>query len=115
MISLTKEERLVLVCLCLVLLLGISTNYFLKQNPITRNFFSATDSDMPSHLKLDINKVTYDELASIPHVGAQTAKNIIAYREENGSFTNLDELNNVPRMGKRKFQMIQKYLKVSPR
>ena len=110
MISLTKEERLVLICLGLVLLLGISTNYFLKKNPITRNFFSVTGIDTPNHLKLNVNKATYDDLVSIPYVGAQTAKNILLYREEHGDFVDVDELKSVPGVGAFKLRTIQKYL-----
>jgi competence protein ComEA len=111
MIALTKEERLVVVSLGLVLLLGISTNYFLKKNPITKRFFAAQKSDMPEHLKIDVNKATYDELAAIPYLGAKTAKNIIFYRDANGAFADLEDLKNVSGVGDYKFRTIQKYLK----
>lgn len=112
MFALTKEERLVLISLGLVFLLGISTNYFLKKNPITKNFFVVQKSSMPEYLKINVNKATYDDLAGIPHLGQQTAKNIIAYREENGPFENIEELKEISGIGNLKFQTAGKYLRI---
>lgn len=111
MIILTKEERLVAASLGAVLLLGVCTHYGLKKCPATKNFFAVAASDMPAHLKMNINKASSDELAAIPYLGAKTAENIVSYRDENGGFDDLDELRRVPGIGDHKFQTIRKYLK----
>lgn len=112
MLSLTKEERLVLVCLGVVLLLGISANYAFKKNPTARKFFNITDGEAPGYLKIDVNKVAYEELSAVPYIGEKTAKSILLFREEKGRITDLNELKNVKGIGKFKFKIIEKYLTV---
>lgn len=46
-----------------------------------------------------INSATAEELQTLPGIGEATAANIIAYRDENGSFTSLDDLDNVSGIG----------------
>ncbi len=111
MIIFTKEERLVVISLGAVLLLGVCTHYGLKKCSVTKNFFAIAASDMPEHLKMNINKASSDELAAIPNLGAKTAENIVSYRDENGDFEDLDELRRVPGVGDYKFRTIRKYLK----
>lgn len=50
---------------------------------------------------IKINEVTADELAAykIAGVGAATAENIVAYRDENGPFRNFEDLDKAPRVG----------------
>ncbi len=49
---------------------------------------------------VDINTATQSELESIKGLGPSKAKAIIAYREKNGGFKTLDELDNVKGFGK---------------
>jgi len=46
-----------------------------------------------------INRATEEELQTLPGIGAVTAANIIDYREANGAFTSLEDLDNVPGIG----------------
>ena len=114
MMSLTKEERLVLVCLGVVLLLGISADYLLKKSPTARSFFNITDGEAPGYLKVDVNTVAYEELSTIPYIGEKTAQSILLFREEKGRITDLNALKSVKGIGKFKFKIIEKYLTVRP-
>ena len=114
MLSLTKEERLTLVCLGAVLLLGILANYLLKVNPASKKFFNSASDEVPRHLKVDANKATYDELLSIPYIGEKIAESILKLREEKGRFTDLSDIRYIKGVGKFKFSIIEKYLTIGP-
>lgn len=46
-----------------------------------------------------INRATVEELMTLPNIGQVTAERIIAYREENGNFTSLEDLDKVEGIG----------------
>jgi competence protein ComEA len=48
---------------------------------------------------LDLNTATQAELEALPDIGEATAQDILAYREENGPFTSVDQLDEVPGIG----------------
>ena len=54
--------------------------------------------------KIDINSATATELRRLPGIGEVLSKAIIDYREANGSFKNIHEIKNVPRIGDRLFE-----------
>lgn len=43
-----------------------------------------------------LNESNYEELAQIPEIGSNLAKEIIAYREKHGKLKDWDELNDLP-------------------
>ncbi len=114
MLSLTKEERLAFVCLGAVLLLGILSNYLLKTNFATKKFLNSAGSEVPGHLKIDVNKATLEDLVGIPYVGDKTAQSILRLREEKGRLKDLSDIRYIKGVGKFKFDIIEKYLTVVP-
>lgn len=56
---------------------------------------------------VDINAARADELAYLPGIGEGLAERIIAYRDENGPFSGLDELMNVDGIGEGKLAAIR--------
>lgn len=62
--------------------------------------------------KLDINAATALELESLPGIGEVLAQRIVAYREENGSFTAVEELMNVEGIGDKKFEALENLVEV---
>ena len=62
---------------------------------------------------VDLNTASYSLLNYISGIGNATAKNIIVYREENGSFTNRKELLNVKKLGKKTFEQCAGFVKIN--
>jgi competence protein ComEA len=62
--------------------------------------------------KIDINRAEAWLLEALPDVGATTAQNIIAYRQANGPFQNIDDLLKVPGIGPSTLAKIAPYIAV---
>lgn len=54
----------------------------------------------PAFAAVNVNTATQSELESVKGLGPAKAKAIIAYRETNGGFKSLEDLNNVKGFGK---------------
>lgn len=63
---------------------------------------------------ININTATEAELDTIPGVGPATAKNIIAYRTDNGPYTIIEDLKKVDRIGEKTFEKLKSYITVNP-
>ena len=61
---------------------------------------------------VDLNTASVRLLNYVSGIGNTTAKNIISYREENGSFTSRSELLNVKKLGKKTFEQCAGFIKV---
>ena len=61
---------------------------------------------------VDLNTASYSLLNHVSGIGKSTAKNIIEYRDENGSFTNRKELLNVKKLGKKTFEQCAGFVKI---
>lgn len=57
--------------------------------------------------KYNVNEATREDLMKIKGVGSQIATDIITYRNENGPFTYLEELQKVRGIGKSTFESIK--------
>lgn len=61
---------------------------------------------------VDLNTASYSLLNYVSGIGNTTAKNIISYREENGSFSSRDELLNVKKLGKKTYEQCAGFVKI---
>ncbi|MCP4154072.1 MAG: RNA-binding transcriptional accessory protein [bacterium] len=57
-----------------------------------------------NHVGVEVNTASYHLLKYVSGIGNTLAKNIVAFRDENGMFKNRDELNKVRMFGARAFQ-----------
>ncbi len=61
---------------------------------------------------VDLNTSSYSLLSYVSGVNSAIAKNIVAYREENGEFTDRKQLLKVPKLGKKAFEQCAGFLRV---
>ncbi|MEW6120899.1 MAG: helix-hairpin-helix domain-containing protein [Pseudomonadota bacterium] len=67
---------------------------------------------MPAFATVNVNTATQSELEAVKGLGPAKAKAIIAYREANGKFKSLDDLNNVKGFGKATIDKLKSELSV---
>ncbi len=60
---------------------------------------ASTSSSNATGGKINLNTATAEELQKIPGVGPSMAQAIIEYRNKNGRFQKLEDVDNVPRVG----------------
>lgn len=68
----------------------------------------------PAFAAVNINTATQSELEVVKGLGPAKAKAIIMYREANGGFKHLDELDNVKGFGKASIDKLKEELSVGP-
>lgn len=61
---------------------------------------------------ININTATQTELETLPGIGPSLALQIINYRNENGKFSNIEDIKNVSGIGESKFNNIKKYITI---
>lgn len=70
------------------------------------------DNNNGKEKKVNINTANQNELDSLPGIGPSIAERIIEYRQENGNFSKIEDLQNVKGIGDAKFQDIKEYVTV---
>ncbi len=68
--------------------------------------------DSVNAVGVDVNTASPSLLRRVSGLTAVTAKNIVAYREENGAFTTRKQLGKVPKLGPKAFQQCAGFLRV---
>lgn len=68
----------------------------------------------PAFAALNINTATQSELEAIKGLGPEKAKAIVMYREANGNFKQIDELDKVKGFGKASINKLKGELTVGP-
>ena len=72
----------------------------------------AVVEDCVNAVGIDVNTASKNLLQQISGLNATTAKNIVAYREENGPFTSRAQLKKVPKLGPKAFQQCAGFLRI---
>ena len=68
--------------------------------------------DCVNAVGVDLNTASQSLLKQVSGLTAATAKNIVAYREENGPFTSRAQVKKVPKLGPKAFQQCAGFLRV---
>lgn len=72
----------------------------------------AVVEDCVNAVGVDVNTASRSLLEQVSGLTAATAKNIVAYREENGPFASRAQLKKVPKLGPKAFQQCAGFLRV---
>ncbi len=73
---------------------------------------SGVVEDCVNAVGVDANTASPSLLQQVSGLNATTAKNIVAYREENGPFTGRTQLKKVPKLGPKAFQQCAGFLRI---
>ena len=68
--------------------------------------------DCVNAVGVDVNTASISLLQQISGLNSTTAKNVVAYREENGAFTARNQLKKVPKLGPKAYQQCAGFLRV---
>ena len=68
--------------------------------------------DCVNAVGVDVNTASRSLLEQVSGLTAATAKNIVAYREENGPFTSRSQLKKVPKLGPKAFEQCAGFLRI---
>ncbi len=72
----------------------------------------AVVEDCVNAVGVDANTASRSLLQQVSGLTAATAKNLVAYREENGPFTSRGQLKKVPKLGPKAFQQCAGFLRI---
>lgn len=79
--------------------------YFTEQNNSVSHYMS-------NHDKIKVNLATQAELETLPGIGATKAQAMIEYREANGLFNTIDDLEKVNGIGKKTVEQLSEHVVV---
>ena len=68
--------------------------------------------DCVNAVGVDVNTASVSLLQQVSGLNSTTAKNVVAYREENGAFTARSQLKKVPKLGPKAYQQCAGFLRV---
>ena len=103
MFNLTPDERKVILFLITVALIGLGINFTIKINSPIKKFITVE----ANIAKLNINRVSLEDLLQGQCVSPALAKKIIAYRNAHGLFQNFEELKEVKGIGDYRYEKLK--------
>ena len=108
MFNLTRQEKIVLLFIASSVFAGISISYLAKHNAPFKNYFASLSRDARnSPSPVNLNKATLDELIALPGVGPELGERIIDYRNSQGSFKAIEDIQKVKGFGEKKFEQLK--------
>lgn len=108
MLSLTRQERQVVLFLISVALTGAGIDFFVKRySPVKTMANFSRDIG-----KINLNTADRDLLINIPGIGEKLAQRILEYRNKNSSFGDIEELRNIKGITAYRYEKIKDYLVV---
>jgi len=129
-LALTRSEQRVLLFLSATLIVGAGIRLYQDTFPTKRQFdyrsidssFAvfkdrlATDSLRKKQLRpgetVNINSASKEELIALPGIGATLAERIISYRENEGEFGSIEDLQKVKGISKKKLEKLKPHVTV---
>lgn len=131
--SFTPQESKAIVFLVVVLLIGSGVTLYKKYHPDfapelllrkerTREneFIETTKSSTIEEIKsfthseekINLNTATLEELETLPGIGKELGKRILDYREKQGGFYTVDELQKIKGIGPKTFEKLKNRVSV---
>ena len=89
-----------------------TTQLFPNEEHIRQTIGVASSTDGFYNNQIDINTASADLLSMLPGVGKTIAERIVSYRQANGLFKSIQDLERVPGLGEKTIETIAKYITV---
>jgi len=99
---------------------SVSDSIFLERSKKATSKTPTTDSAQTTRTRnsrksslqrtININIATKQELMHLPGIGEAYAERIIIYRDDNGPFTSVEQLEKVKGIGKKKLEQLRPYV-----
>jgi len=110
--NLEKPERLIIIFLACILLLGIGVSSYNRSHPAVDvkigKFDPASVAGEPAVTgKININTSGTEELSRLAGIGTVLAGRIIAYRSSEGPFASVEDIKKVKGVGPALFEKIK--------
>jgi uncharacterized protein len=80
--------------------------------PLLKQKLNEVVASCVNHVGVELNTASYPILSHVSGLGLTLAKNIVTYREVNGSFTERKQLLKVPKMGKKTYEQAAGFLRI---
>lgn len=139
MFTFNRNEQIILLLLCGVLIVGIVISYLdskdsdripdfeVRKNAVevppqkeveVSQYLPPAEADgkedaSQARVLIDINSATAKEFERLPRIGPQIAGRIVAYREKNGAFKRIDDITRVRGIGPKTLERLRPHLTVS--
>lgn len=131
--SFTPQESKAIIFLVVVLLIGSGVTLYKKYHPdfapeilLGREwskekeipeskqsvYIHADTSSIVSDRKINLNTATLEELETLPGIGIELGKRILAFREERGSFSSTEELQIVKGIGPKTYDRLKNLVSI---
>ncbi|MDZ4758705.1 MAG: Tex family protein [Bacteroidota bacterium] len=82
------------------------------QNKLKQSLDTVVESSV-NKVGVNLNTASKSLLTYVSGLGPQLAQNIIIYRNENGAFTNRNQLKKIPRLGEKAFEQCAGFLRIT--
>jgi len=103
MLNLTPEEKRVILFLVVISFCGLTLNNLAKINYRIKKLFCP----QARLTRIDLNKVSLEELIRSRCLPVKTSQRIIAYRLQHGNFSSLELLKEVKGVGEKRYDKLK--------
>lgn len=112
----SNQERIVVVGIAAVMVLGASLSFVRRQlrrnRPPIELQSAVSDSSVASAFPLDLNRATAEQLEALPGIGPVLSRRIVEYRQAHGGFTRIPDLLRVTGIGPKRLAAIERFVTV---
>ncbi|MBF0619467.1 MAG: helix-hairpin-helix domain-containing protein [Candidatus Omnitrophica bacterium] len=109
MFFLTDNERKILLFLGTIFFAGLVLQLCFRLSPPLAGYLNLLDKPVLA-VRLNINTASYEEFLALPGIGPSAAGRIMAFRQKNGAFQSVDDIQKAGKIKAAAFAKIRPHL-----